>query len=114
MRLLRLLAEWFWRMDTFLGGDSSPEDSQRFSAAHPVRLGLVVGLAFGGLLGAIVLISALAGAEHALTLTSLAICVGGAAIIGLVFVGVGYFERRRQRHYGHYPPETHARPDNRP
>jgi hypothetical protein len=106
MHLARLLAEWFWRVDAFLDGGAKPRQGQRFSTAHPVRLGLIVGPAFGGLFGVIALGLAMAGAEYALTLTSLAVCVGSAVVIGTFFMGMGYIERWRQQHYGHYPPEV--------
>ncbi|MFI6910289.1 hypothetical protein ACIBKY_54210 [Nonomuraea sp. NPDC050394] len=76
-------------------------------------LGLITGPAFGGFLGIVVLVGAIAGAEHALTLNSLAFCVGLGAFIGVFFVGLGYFERWRQRHYGHYPTHAQDRPGNR-
>ncbi|WP_214325296.1 hypothetical protein [Nonomuraea sediminis] len=105
MRVLRLLADLFWRVDAFLGGDVKPHRGQRFAAAHPLRLGLIVGSAFGGLFGVIVLISAALGAEYAFTLSSLLVCLGGAVFMGVFFVGVGYFGRWQQRHYGYYPAQ---------
>jgi hypothetical protein len=105
VHLLRSLADWFWRIDALLGGGAEPQRGQRFSAAHPVRLGLILGSAFGGLIGVIMLVGAVAGAKNVFTLTSLFVCLGFAAFIGAFFVGLGYFERWRQRHYGHYPQD---------
>lgn len=113
MRLLRLLAAWFWRVDAFLGGDVKPHRGQRFAAAHPVRLGLIVGPAFGGLLGVIVLMSAVLGAKYALTLTSLFVCFGGAVVTGVFLVGLGYYGRWQQQHYGHYPHAAQDEPGPR-
>lgn len=110
VRLLRFLADWFWRVDAFLGGDVKPNRGQRFAAAHPVRFGLIVGSAVGGLLGVVVLMSAALGAEYALTLTSLFVCLGGAVAMGVFLVGLGYFGRWQQRHYGYYPHDAQDEP----
>ncbi|MFI7153933.1 hypothetical protein ACIBO2_54230 [Nonomuraea sp. NPDC050022] len=61
-------------------------------------------------MGVIVLISAALGAEDALTLVSLLVCLGGAVLMGVFFVGLGYFGRRQQRHYGYYPHEAQDEP----
>ncbi|AQZ67752.1 hypothetical protein BKM31_45425 [[Actinomadura] parvosata subsp. kistnae] len=71
-----------------------------------MRLGLIVGASTGGLLGVIVLMSAALGAEHALTLTSLLVCIGGAVVTAVAFIALGYYGRFQQRHYGHYPHEA--------
>ncbi|MEV0594632.1 hypothetical protein [Nonomuraea cavernae] len=113
MRLLRLLADCYWRMDAFLDGDSTPQQGQRFSAAHPVRLGLLFGSGLGGFMGVLALFGAMAGAKNALTLTSLFVCLGVAAFVGVFMMGLGYYERWRQRHYGHYPHEVQDGPGNR-
>ncbi|GAA3182035.1 hypothetical protein GCM10010486_57900 [Nonomuraea roseoviolacea subsp. carminata] len=107
MRLPSLLADWFWRVDAFLGGGVEPDRARRFAAAHPVRLGLISGLAFGGFF---VLISAPSGTESAFTWPSLLGCLGGAAVMGMLFAGAGYFGRRQQRHYGYYPHEVPDEP----
>ncbi|MEU4233914.1 hypothetical protein AB0F17_57390 [Nonomuraea sp. NPDC026600] len=110
MRLLRLLAGWYWRLDAFLDGDVRPHRGQRFAAAHPVRLGLIVGPAFGALMGVIVLMCAALGAKYAFTLFSLLFCLGGAVVMGVFFVGLGYLGRWQQRHYGYYPHEVQDEP----
>ncbi|MER5999192.1 hypothetical protein ABT120_11520 [Nonomuraea angiospora] len=102
MRVWRLFADWFWRMDRSLGGAAEPHRGQRFSAAHPLLLGLVIGPAFGVLIGSLLLISALAGFGGPLTATTLLLSLGLSVFVGVFFVGMGYFERLRQRHYGHY------------
>ncbi|MFI6738911.1 hypothetical protein ACIBI9_38815 [Nonomuraea sp. NPDC050451] len=98
----RLFADWFWRVDRSLGGDAEPHRGQRFSAAHPLRLGLIMGPAFGALLGLILLVIAMVGWGRPLTPTTLLLSLGLSLFVGLFFVALGYFERRRQRHYGHY------------
>ncbi|MEW1837406.1 hypothetical protein AB0392_05555 [Nonomuraea angiospora] len=98
----RLFADWFWRMDRSLGGAAEPHRGQRFAAAHPLRLGLIMGPAFGALIGVILLISAMAGVARPLTSTTLLLSLGLSAFVGVFFAGLGYFERRRQRHYGHH------------
>ncbi|MFF4623101.1 hypothetical protein [Nonomuraea jabiensis] len=105
----RLFADWFWRMDRSLGGAAQPHRGQRFSAAHPLRLGLVMGTAFGALIGVILLISAMVGGQRPLTSTTLLFSLGFSVFVGVFFVALGYFERRRQRHYGHYQ-ERQLRP----
>jgi hypothetical protein len=102
VRVWRLFADWFWRMDRSLGGAAEPHRGQRFSAAHPLRLGLIMGPAFGALVGVILLIIGLAGGRRPLTATTLLFSLGLSIFVGVFFVGLGYFERRRQRHYGHY------------
>ncbi|MGP3921419.1 hypothetical protein [Nonomuraea sp. 10N515B] len=106
MRWLKLLAGWFWRVDASLGGDAKPHLGQRFSAAHPVRLGLVAGAAVGGFLILFLLIGAATGWEYAFALATLLFCLCVAAFAGVSMMGIGYFERWRQRHYGHYPHEV--------
>lgn len=101
MRVWRLFAYWFWRVDKSLGGDAEPHRGQRFSAAHPMRLGLIMGPAFGALIGVILLVIALVAAQRPLTLTTLLFSLGLSIFVGVFFVGLGYFERLRQRHYGH-------------
>ncbi|MEV4112442.1 hypothetical protein [Nonomuraea sp. NPDC049695] len=103
MRLLRLLTDWFWRVDASSGGDAKPHRGRRLSAAHPVRLGLIIGAAVGGFFGIFLLIAAATGWEYAFTLSSLLFCLCVAVFAGVSMMGVGYFERWRQRHYGHYP-----------
>ncbi|MGP4096518.1 hypothetical protein [Nonomuraea sp. KM90] len=65
-------------------------------------LGLIAGPAFGAFIGVILLISAVAGAKNVFTLTSLFLCLALTAFTGAFFMVMGYFERRRQRHHGHY------------
>jgi hypothetical protein len=110
VRLLRLLAGWFWRVDAFLGGDVEPRRGQRFAAAHPVRLGLIAGPAFGAFMGVIALISAALGAKYVFTVFNLLFCLGGVVFMGVFFMGLGYFGRWQQRHYGYYPHEAHGEP----
>jgi hypothetical protein len=112
VRLLRLLADWFWREDAFLGGDVKPHRGQRFVAAHPVRFGLIVGSVIGGFLVFMMLMSAALGAEYALTLTSLLFCFGSAVFLGVFCLGLGYYGRWQQRHYGYYPHEAQDEPDS--
>ncbi|MFI9845218.1 hypothetical protein ACIHFD_49930 [Nonomuraea sp. NPDC051941] len=102
MRVWGLFADWFWRMDRSLGGAAEPHRGQRFSAAHPLFLGLVMGPAFGVLIDSLLLISTLAGFDGPLTATTLLLSLGLSVFIAVLFVGMGYFERLRQRHYGHY------------
>ncbi|MFF0769849.1 hypothetical protein ACFYUK_13230 [Nonomuraea wenchangensis] len=114
MRLLELIAGWFWRVDESLHGNAKPHRGQRFSAAHPVRSGLVAGAAVGGFLLLFLLIGAATGYEHAFTLSTLLFCLCVAAFAGVSMMGIGYFERWRQRHYGHYPHETQVERDSHP
>ncbi|TMR09977.1 hypothetical protein ETD86_41400 [Nonomuraea turkmeniaca] len=113
MRLLRLLENWFWRVDASSGGDAEPHRGQRFSAAHPVRLGLIAGAAVGGFFGILSLIGAATGWEYAFALSTLLFYLCVAAFAGMSMMGIGYFERWRQRHYGHYPHEAGDEPDRR-
>ncbi|MEV0626607.1 hypothetical protein ACI2LC_07495 [Nonomuraea wenchangensis] len=112
MRLSRLIAGWFWRVDASLGGDAKPHRGQRFSAAHPVRLGLVTGGAVGGFFLLFSLISAATGYEYAFAPSTLLFCLCVSAFAGLSMMGIGYFERWHQRHYGHYPHETQSERGN--
>lgn len=105
VRLLRLLATWFWRVDASLGGDARPHRGQQFSAAHPVRLGLVAGAAVGGILILISLVGVVMGRGQAFAPSSVLFCLGVAAFAGMSMMGICYVERWRQRHYGHYPPD---------
>ncbi|WP_327087882.1 hypothetical protein OIE66_37055 [Nonomuraea sp. NBC_01738] len=106
MRVLRIFADWYWRLDKLLGGDVKPHRGQRFIAAHPVRFGLVVGAAFGGFIAVLSLIIAALGAKYVFTLFNLFFCLGGAVVVGAFFVGLGYRGRWHQRHYGYYPHES--------
>ncbi|WP_214325305.1 hypothetical protein [Nonomuraea sediminis] len=105
MRLLRLLAGWFWRVDAFLGGNARPDASRRFVAAHFVRGALIVGPVYGGLFAVLLLILGVPFTPPAL-LSCLGIAVGG----GMWFMGLDYFERLRQRHYGCHPHEAQDEP----
>lgn len=106
MRTSKPIADWLWRVDARLGGDAEPNRGQRFSAAHPVRSGLVAGAAAGAFLLLFLLIGAASGYEYAFALPTLLFCLCVAAFAGGSMMGIGYFERRRQRHYGHYPHEV--------
>lgn len=111
MRLLRLIADSYWRVDAFLGGNVNPRRGQRFVAAHPVRYGLIVGSAFGAFMVVVGLICAALGAPYVFTLFNLLFCLGFAAVIGVGMVGVGYVTRWQQRHYGYYPHEVRHQSD---
>jgi hypothetical protein len=112
VRLLRLLADWFWRVEAFLGGGVEPNRGERFVAAHPVRFGLIMGSAFGAFMGVVALICAALGAPYVFTLFNLLFCLGFAAVIGVWMVGVGYIVRWDQRHYGYYPHEVQDQSDS--
>ncbi|MFG2075394.1 hypothetical protein [Nonomuraea maritima] len=111
MRLLRLLADWYWRVDAFLGGGVKPNRGQRFTAAHPVRFGLIMGSALGTFMGVVGLICAALGAPYVFTLFNLLFCLGLATVMGVCMVGVGYIARWGQRHYGYYPHEVQDQSD---
>ncbi|WP_431894273.1 hypothetical protein [Nonomuraea sp. bgisy101] len=98
MQVLRLLAGWFWRVDAFLGGSAEPDAGRRLVAAHPVRGALIVGPVYGGLFAVLLVILDVPFTPPAL-LCCLGIAIGG----GMWSMGLDYFERRRQRQYGHYP-----------
>lgn len=104
MGLPRLLSRWYWRVDSYLGGDAPPGAGQRFSAAHPVRLGLIVSAASAGLFGVVSLVRIAATGSPAPSPSLVIVWLGGGAAVGLLFTAVGHLERRRQQHYGHYPP----------
>ncbi|MFD0883687.1 hypothetical protein ACFQ08_03830 [Streptosporangium algeriense] len=110
MRALKVLTDWFWRVDASLGGAAKPHRGQRFSAAHPARLGLIAGAVVCGFLGIILLIGAATGWEHAFTPPTLLFCLCVTVFAGACMIGIGYFERRRQRHYGAYPHEVQDEP----
>ncbi|MFC4014433.1 hypothetical protein ACFOY2_44930 [Nonomuraea purpurea] len=114
VRLSKLLADRFWRVNASLGGDAEPDRAQRFSATHPVRLGLIIGAAVGGFFGIFLLIGAATGWKYAFTLSNLLFYLCVAAFAGLSMMGIGYVERRRQRHYGHYPNEVRDEPGGHP
>ncbi len=114
MRLSRLIAGWFWRVDASLGGDAKPHRGQRFSAAHPVRLGLVAGAAVGGFFLLFSLISAATGYEYAFAPPALLFCLCVSAFGAVSMMGIGYFERWHQRHHGHYPHEAQSERGNHP
>ncbi|MER6952226.1 hypothetical protein ABT294_50280 [Nonomuraea sp. NPDC000554] len=114
MRLSKLLADWYWRVNAFMGGDVEPHRGQRFSATHPVRLGFIMFLVSCGLFGVSILVKAAADARSALTLNVLIVWLVGAAAMGLLFTGVGYLERQRQKHHGHYPHEDRDQSGDRP
>ncbi|MEU0568598.1 hypothetical protein ABZ297_24915 [Nonomuraea sp. NPDC005983] len=79
-----------------------------------MRLGLITGATVGGFFVIFLLISAATGWEYAFALSTLLFCLCVVAFAGVGMMGIGYFERWRQRHYGHYPhevpdePGTHA------
>ncbi|MEU6713905.1 hypothetical protein ABZ897_20735 [Nonomuraea sp. NPDC046802] len=114
MRLSKLFADWFWRVNASLGGDAEPDRAQRFSATHPVRLGLITGAAAGGFFGIFLLVGAATGWKYAFTPSGLLFCLCVATFAGLIMMGIGYFERWRQRHYGHYPYEMQDDPGTHP
>lgn len=106
MHVLKLLVAWFWRLDASMGGDAEPHRGQRFVAAHPVRFGLIVGAATGGFLVLFLVVGAATGYKYAFAPSTLLFCLCVAAFAGASMMGIGYFERWRQRHYGHYPREV--------
>jgi hypothetical protein len=112
VRLLRLLAGLFWQVDAFLGGGVKPHRGQRFVAAHPVRFGLIMGLAFEAFMGVISLICVALGAQYVFTLFSLLFCLGVAAVVGVCMMGLGYITRWEQRHYGYYPHDVQDQSDS--
>ncbi|MEV4474542.1 hypothetical protein [Nonomuraea sp. NPDC049504] len=65
----------------------------RFAAAHPVRLGVIAGSSTGALMVFFSLIGDALGAEHALALDALLLCLGIAVFLSVTFVGLGYFGR---------------------
>ncbi|WP_327087898.1 hypothetical protein OIE66_37135 [Nonomuraea sp. NBC_01738] len=94
--LLAALGRTFWRLDALIGGTKPPPAGPRFAAAHPILLGLIAGPLLGVLNWVILL-----GGVPAFLLYG----VGYAVIFGMLFTAVGYGERMRQKHYGHYPPD---------
>ncbi|MEU8252047.1 hypothetical protein [Nonomuraea sp. NPDC048916] len=107
VRLWRLLANWFWRIDAFFGGSARPNIGRRFAASHPVLGALIVGPIYGVLFGILLLLL-----DVPFTLSALLACLGIAVGSGLCFMGLDYFERWRQRHYGHYPHEIQDETDS--
>lgn len=75
-----------------------------------MRLGLLASAAVGGLFGVLLLVGATTGWKYAFALSTLLFCLCIAAFAGVSMMGIGYFERWRQRHYGHYPHEVQDEP----
>jgi hypothetical protein len=99
-----LITDWFWRLDERAGGGARPDARRRFSAAHPVRLGLIAGAATGGLFGVATLIAGATGWASAFTLPVWLFCLSVAVFAGAGMTGIGFLERRRQRRYGWFTP----------
>ncbi|GAA4596273.1 hypothetical protein GCM10023194_68050 [Planotetraspora phitsanulokensis] len=78
--------------------------------ARSLQIGLIAGLSVGGVEAFFVMIAAILGAPYALTWNSLAVGAVMAMFAGLSMTAIGYLERMRQRHYGHYPYDVGNRP----
>ncbi|WP_459802997.1 DUF6000 family protein [Herbidospora sp. RD11066] len=79
-----------WLFDRFLGGGVAPTRFQRFVAAHPLGFGVITGAVIGG---------------------PLSVLTWAVVVVPVIFlVALAYYERLRQRHYGHYPADPAGRP----
>ncbi|WP_449066016.1 hypothetical protein [Planomonospora algeriensis] len=102
MTLRRWLVRGYWRLDTLLGGDAEPGRSQIFAARHPVKLGVRFGAVMGALMA---VLGTLAGAWG---WGDTGILCAFAVFFGVFMTGIGFLERRRQRHYGFYQEVGHT------
>ncbi|GAB2477838.1 hypothetical protein [Streptosporangium sandarakinum] len=97
MALRRWLVRGFWWLDAVLGGDAEPGRSQIFAARHPVKTGVRVGAAMGALFAVLGVLS-----PGAWSWGEVGIPCAVIVFFGVFMTGVGFWERRRQRHYGFY------------
>lgn len=95
------LARGFWRLDAVMGGGAEPGRGQIFAARHSVKLGVRVGAAMGTLLAVLVAPLAVFGAK-AWGWGDTGILCAFTVFFGVFMTGMGFWERRRQRHYGFY------------
>ncbi|MFI7043444.1 hypothetical protein [Streptosporangium sandarakinum] len=106
MALRRWLVRGFWWLDTVLGGDAQPGRSQIFTARHPVKMGVRVGAAVGALLAVLEVLSAKAWGWGETGILCALI-----AFFSVFMTGIGFWERRRQQHYGFYEEAGHTELD---
>ncbi|MEU6743141.1 hypothetical protein [Streptosporangium sandarakinum] len=97
MALRGWLARGFWRLDAVMGGDAEPVRSQIFAARHPVKMGVRVGAAMGALFAVLLALSPEGWGWDAVGIPCAVI-----VFFGVFMTGMGFWERRRQRHYGFY------------
>jgi hypothetical protein len=97
MALRGWLVHGFWWLDAVLGGDAEPGRSQIFAARHPVKMGVRVGVTMGALFAVLLALSAGPWGWDEVGILCAVI-----VFFGVFMTGVGFWERRRQRHYGFY------------
>ncbi|MGW4666922.1 hypothetical protein [Streptosporangium sandarakinum] len=97
MALRGWLVRGFWRLDAMLGGDAEPGRSQIFTARHPVKMGVRVGAAMGALCAVLLALS-----PGGWGWDEVGILCAGIVLYSAFMTGMGFWERRRQRHYGFY------------
>lgn len=105
MTLFRWLARGFWWLDAMAGGRVEPGRGQIFAARHPVKLGVRMGVLLAVLLTPVVVFGG-----GTLGWSGVGALCALAVFIGLFMTGIGFLERRRQRHYGFYRETEHTKP----
>ncbi|RII06866.1 hypothetical protein DSC45_35195 [Streptomyces sp. YIM 130001] len=80
----------YWRFEKRVG-NRPPSRSQRFSARHPVLIGVLVGAPLSA-----ILLSTSLDAENGATY-SIAVALLGGTSLGAVFGGTCFWERKRQQ-----------------
>lgn len=84
----------FWSIDRIFGGQQPPTRSQRFSARHPLAIGLCIGVPIAALSSAAALGDHQSSGEVLLA-GGLGAALG--AVFGLTALGERYRQRRLQR-----------------